>query len=270
MAFPCGHFVPRRLINSQFRALLEKFPQLPTAYWSGLLLMLVVLALYSFILNWGILALQYCVDFCHTSTWISHRYYVCPLPLDLPSYPLPYPIPLGYHRAPDLSSLHQTVNFHWYLILHMIMYMFQFYSLSLSHPLLPPLCPQVSSLCLCLLCCPANRFISTIFLDSIYMCWMASPTQWTWVWASSRSWWWTGKPGVLQSMGSQRVGHDWVTELNWIRYLSFSFWLTSLCIIGSRFIHSIRTELYVFLFMANIPLCIHTTTSLSIHLSVDI
>ena len=39
--------------------------------------------------------------------------------------------------------------------------------------------------------------------------WMASPTQWTWIWASSRSWWLTGKPGVLQSMGSQRVGHDW-------------------------------------------------------------
>ena len=46
--------------------------------------------------------------------------------------------------------------------------------------------------------------------------WMASPSQWTWVWASSRSWWRTGKPGVLQSMGSQRVGHDWATELNWI------------------------------------------------------
>ena len=44
---------------------------------------------------------------------------------------------------------------------------------------------------------------------------MASPTQWTWVWVNSRSWWWTGKPGMLQSMGSQRVGHDWVTELNW-------------------------------------------------------
>ena len=42
--------------------------------------------------------------------------------------------------------------------------------------------------------------------------WMASPTQWTWVWASSGSWWWTGKPGMLQSMGSQRVRHDWVTE----------------------------------------------------------
>ena len=45
--------------------------------------------------------------------------------------------------------------------------------------------------------------------------WMASPTQQTWVWVNSRSWWWTGRPGMLQSMGSQRVGHDWATELNW-------------------------------------------------------
>ena len=45
--------------------------------------------------------------------------------------------------------------------------------------------------------------------------WMASPTRWTWVWVNSRSWWWTGRRGVLRFMGSQRVGHDWVTELNW-------------------------------------------------------
>ena len=44
--------------------------------------------------------------------------------------------------------------------------------------------------------------------------WMASLTWWIWVWASSRSWWWTGKPGVLQFMGSQRIRHDWVTKLN--------------------------------------------------------
>ena len=44
---------------------------------------------------------------------------------------------------------------------------------------------------------------------------MASPTQWTCVWVNSRSWWWTGRPGMLWFMGSQRVGHDWVTELNW-------------------------------------------------------
>ena len=45
--------------------------------------------------------------------------------------------------------------------------------------------------------------------------WMVSPTQWTWVWASSRSWWWTGRSGMLQPTGLQRVGHDWATELNW-------------------------------------------------------
>ena len=43
--------------------------------------------------------------------------------------------------------------------------------------------------------------------------WMASLTQWAWVWVNSRNWWWTGRPGMLQSMGSQRVRHDWVTEL---------------------------------------------------------
>ena len=46
--------------------------------------------------------------------------------------------------------------------------------------------------------------------------WMASPTQRTWVWVDSTSWWWTGRPGMLWFMGSQRVGHDWATELNWI------------------------------------------------------
>ena len=44
---------------------------------------------------------------------------------------------------------------------------------------------------------------------------MASPTRWMWVWVNSRIWWWTGRPGVLQFMESQRVGHNWVTELNW-------------------------------------------------------
>ena len=45
--------------------------------------------------------------------------------------------------------------------------------------------------------------------------WMASLTRWTWVWVNSGRWWWTGRPGVLRFMGSQRVGHDWATELNW-------------------------------------------------------
>ena len=45
--------------------------------------------------------------------------------------------------------------------------------------------------------------------------WMASWTRWTWVWVNSRSWWWTGRPGVLWFMGLQRVGHYWATEMNW-------------------------------------------------------
>ena len=47
--------------------------------------------------------------------------------------------------------------------------------------------------------------------------WMGSLTQSTWVWVDSGSWWWTGRPGVLLFMGSQRVRHDWVTELNWLK-----------------------------------------------------
>ena len=54
--------------------------------------------------------------------------------------------------------------------------------------------------------------------------WMGSLTQWTWIWASSGSWWWTGKPDVLQSTGSQRVGHNWATEMNW----------TELCLIWGQ------------------------------------
>ena len=56
--------------------------------------------------------------------------------------------------------------------------------------------------------------------------WMASPTQWTWVWVDSGSWWWTGRPGVLRFMELQRVGHDWVTELNWMNiYAAFPLFL---------------------------------------------
>jgi len=56
--------------------------------------------------------------------------------------------------------------------------------------------------------------------------WTASLTRWTWVWVNSRSWWWTGRPGVLRFMGSQRVGHDWVTELNWTEHgLMWSWYL---------------------------------------------
>ena len=56
--------------------------------------------------------------------------------------------------------------------------------------------------------------------------WMASPTWWKLVWVGFGSWWWTGKPGVLQSMGSQRVRYDWVTELNW---KPLTVWITTNC-----------------------------------------
>ena len=71
----------------------------------------------------------------------------------------------------------------------------------------------------------ADSFEKTLMLGKIggrrrrgrwwVRCWMASSTRWTWVWVESGSWWWTGKPGMLRFMGLQRVGHDWVTELNW-------------------------------------------------------
>ena len=57
--------------------------------------------------------------------------------------------------------------------------------------------------------------------------WMALSTQWTWVWVSSRSWWWTGRPGVVQSMGLQRVRHYWVTELNRTGLIPVLFCLSS-------------------------------------------
>ena len=73
---------------------------------------------------------------------------------------------------------------------------------------------------------------------------MASPPQWTWIWVSFRRWWRTGKPGVLQSMGSQRVRHDWATEqqpafiqaglLVWdVMDISYVTWLTSYAFTGS-------------------------------------
>ena len=61
--------------------------------------------------------------------------------------------------------------------------------------------------------------------------WMASLTRWAWVWVNSGSWRWRGKPGVLHSMGLQRIRHDWVTELNWIE-LSYL-----LCTLG-KLLHS--------------------------------
>ena len=64
--------------------------------------------------------------------------------------------------------------------------------------------------------------------------WVASPTQWTWVWVDSGSWWWTGRPGMLQFMGLQRVGHNWATELN-CDWILLAHWVPGLWIPTSRY-----------------------------------
>ena len=144
---------------------------------------------------------------------------------------------------------------------HIVMCVFQCCSLNPSHPLLPPLCPQVCSLRLGLMasCCKTQDTQPGALRQPRGAGWvgggregtyvyiwlshgdvrdgrgwdgcMASPTRWAWVWVNSGSWWWTGRPGVLRFMGSQRIGHDWETELTWtdgrnqydiVRQLSFN------------------------------------------------
>ena len=121
-----------------------------------------------------------------------------------PSHFPPHPIPLGCPRAPALGAQLHTSNLHWSSTLHMVVYMFQYYSMPSSHPHLPPHSPKVCSLHLCLFCYLTYRVTVTIFLNSIYI-------------------------GVN------------------ILYWCFCFWLTSLCIIGSSFIHFIRTDSNAFL-----------------------
>ena len=118
--------------------------------------------------NWRLIALQYCGGFCHTFTWISHGCTFVPHP-DPPSHLPHHPIPQGHPSAPALSTLSHALNLDWRSISHMIIYMFQCYSLKPSHPLLLPQSPKVCSLYLCLFCCLAYRVIVTIFLNSIYM-----------------------------------------------------------------------------------------------------
>ena len=81
--------------------------------------------------------------------------------------------------------------------------------------------------------------------------WMASPTWWTWVWATSGSWWWIRKPGVLQSMGSQRVRHDSVTELNWT--LSY--------MVGQDLGHPPWTFIFIYTVIPFYPESIHSKAS---------
>ena len=82
--------------------------------------------------------------------------------------------------------------------------------------------------------------------------WMASPTQWIWVWINSGSWGWTGRPGVLQSMGSQRVVHIWMTELNWTDDYTAAllvidpFWLFTIVILPHFVIYFSKVSIFHF------------------------
>ena len=185
--------------------------------------------------------------FCCTPVWGSCMYAHIPFlsSLTLTSHPSR----LSQHRA-EPAVLHGSFP---PSVLHMVVYMCRCYSLNSSHPLLPPLCPHAHSLHLCLFSCPANRFISTVFLEGnwllplgylfpIHLLAFLSRTSCIPVFfcvqlifffflVQSPGWedplekgmathssiliWripWTEVPGGLQSIGLQRVGHNWVTN----------------------------------------------------------
>ena len=119
--------------------------------------------------NWKLITLQYCGDFCYTLTWISRGCTCVPHP-EHPSHLPPHPIPLGCPSALALSALFQAWKLDWSYVLHMIIYVFQCYSLKSSHPRLLPQSPKVCSLYLCLFWSLAYRVVVTIFLNSIYIC----------------------------------------------------------------------------------------------------
>ena len=90
-----------------------------------------------FYFSWRLITLQYCGGFCHTLTWISHGFTCVPHP-EPPSHLPPHPIPLGHPSAPALSTLSHASNLDCRSVSHMIIYMFQCYSLRSSHPRLLP------------------------------------------------------------------------------------------------------------------------------------
>ena len=95
--------------------------------------------------------------------------YMCP-PSEPSSLFPPHPVPLGCPRALALSALLHASNLHWSSISHMVIYMFQCYSLKSSHPHLLLQSPKDCSLHLCLFCCLVYRVVVIIFLNPIYMC----------------------------------------------------------------------------------------------------
>ena len=93
--------------------------------------------------------------------------------------------------------------------------------------------------------------------------WIASPTRWMWVWVNSGRWWWTGRPGMLQFMGSQRVGHNWVTELNWylinfelifikIQVIIWLFWYCFITLIWKQLAYMWNVLIIMFVYIYSV------------------
>ena len=119
--------------------------------------------------SWRLITLQYCSGFCHTLIWISHGFTCGPHPE--PPLPPPSPShPSGSSQCTSLEHLSQASNLDWWSVSHMIIYIFQCYSLRSSHPCLLPQNPKDCSIHLCLICCLTYMVIIIIFLNSIYMC----------------------------------------------------------------------------------------------------
>ena len=109
--------------------------------------------------------LQWSLPYINTNQpWV----YICPHP-EPPSHLPPHPIPQDCPSTLVLSGLFHASNLDWWSISHMVIYMFQCYSLKSSHPCLIPQSPKVCSLHLCLFCCLTYKVIITIFLNSIKM-----------------------------------------------------------------------------------------------------
>ena len=121
-----------------------------------------------FYFSWRTIILWYCDSFCHTSTWISCGCKCVP-PSWTPLPPPSSPYPSRLYQTTDFSVLLHASNLHWSSILHMVIYMFQWYPFISSHPRLLPHSLKVCSLYLCLFCCLPYRIVITIFINFINM-----------------------------------------------------------------------------------------------------
>ena len=113
------------------------FPHEMNEMWQSFICFKCIYFLKSIYFNWSLITLQYCGGFCYTLTWISHRSTCVPHPKP-PSHVPAHCIPLGCRSAPALSAPFHAPNLDWSSISHLVIYMFQCYSLKLSHPPLLP------------------------------------------------------------------------------------------------------------------------------------